>query len=143
MDAKQQVIDYLKHDRTLLGGRNLYNQLPGKSLVTQRTISRFTNTPQNIEKLAYHLAAAVGLPDRNRIILMQVPVATKTAAPVVEETTQDLSPEDKLLAFTKENTDYPAAKALVKALGLKPENKKKATVYAALEAAREALVKKK
>ena len=61
MDAKQQVETYLQTDRTLLGGRNLYNQLPNKNRAFQNTLARFTNTQPNLDKLYYQMAKLVGI----------------------------------------------------------------------------------
>lgn len=147
MDSKKAVEHYFKHDRTLIGGRNLYNKLPGKSLAMQNSIARFANTPQNIEKLCFELAKAVGIPDRLRVIYTQNPVVSIKNITVKEAVTQTatlpLTPDAELLAFNPKTTKYPDAKKLVKTLGLKPTSLKKVDVFAALEVARAQAVKKK
>ncbi|WP_044403401.1 hypothetical protein [Lacinutrix sp. Hel_I_90] len=141
---KQQVEQYLKHDRSLMGGRNLYNKLPNKSLAVQNTLSRLTNNPKNIQIVCYELAKLAGIKERMLTILTQKPVVASTAKQKPEkEEAKPLSPEDKLLAFNPENVDYKAAKALVKALGLKPKNKKQDTIVKALVNSRATLVSKK
>jgi len=145
MDAKAQVEHYFKHDRTLLGGRNLYNKLPGKNLALQNRIARFTNTPENVEKLCYELAKTVDMPDRMRVILTQKPVVlVKDIDVIIEDVIiETKSTEDKLIDFNEKTADYKAAKALIKELGLELSSKKKADVYTALINAREELLKKK
>lgn len=142
MDHKQAVEAYFKHDRSLMGGRNLYNRLPGKNRAMQNAIARFTDTPKNVDKLCYELAKAVGIPDRQRIILTQNPVVPPQDIEVEAEVVTALEPNDQLMAFNPETANYKDAKALAKALELTPASQKKADVFAALATAREALVKK-
>lgn len=142
MDYKQQVEQYIATDRTLLGGRNLYNKLPGISRAMQNSFSRMRETPEAIDKICYELAKLVGIPPRNLTILMQKPVVAVKAAQKkkVKAVEQELSTDDKLLAFNPDTSDYKTSKALVKELKLKVANQKKATVFKALAEARKKLV---
>lgn len=143
MDHKTQVENYLKTDRSLLGGRNLYNKLPGKSRAFQNALARFTPTPANLDKLYYQLCKVVGFSERNLKMLLQKPVATvaqKTEAPTDDA---PVTLEDQLIAFDPATTKYPDAKKLAKALKLELADQKKATVFTALDDARRALLKKK
>lgn len=140
MDHKQAVIDYLKSDRSLMGGRNLYNKLPGKSRAFQNTLARFRETPINLDKLYYQLAKTVGLPERNLKMLLQKPVAKQTTEP---KSKPKLTLDDQLIAFNQKSAKYQEALKLAKGLDLQLPDRKKVTVFNALEEARTALVKKK
>lgn len=144
MDAKAKVEHYLKTDRSLRGGRDLYNQLPGKSKAFQNALSRFRDTPDRLEKLYYELAKCAKISEHNLKILLQKPVvAAKAVAEDVEETSKELTLDDQLIAFNPEDANYQAAKKLAKALKLNPKSQKKPDIYKALVDARSALVKKK
>ncbi|TXE18619.1 hypothetical protein ES692_06130 [Psychroserpens burtonensis] len=143
--VKKDVEDFLKHNRSMIGARNLYNKLPGKSLAFQNTAARFANTPQNLDKICFEICRLVGIPDRNRIILMQKPVVSKTKKTVVSEddNPNELTANDKLIAFDQDSTNYQDAKKLVKELNLKSPSQKKADIFKTLDAARALAVKKK
>ena len=136
-NVKDQVENYLKTDRTLTGGRNLYNKIPGKNLALLKSFSRMTNTPKNVEKLCYELCKIAGIPERIRAILMQKPV-TKAEETVKEPTPEPevLTPADLLLKFNPETSDYHESLALAKELNIKGKIKKKVDLFAALEKAR-------
>jgi hypothetical protein len=107
MDAKQQVEDYLKTDRSLLGGRNLYNQLPGKSRAFQNTLARYTNTKPNLDKLYYQLAKLAGISEYQLKIILQKPVKKATTK---KNTSKDKSKtintlKDKLKGLNFDNND--------------------------------------
>ena len=104
MATKQAVLDYLKHDRTIMQGRNLYNQFPNKSLATQAYISRLPNSQSNIKKISYELCKLVGVTERQMNALLSQPITTKVEAPVVTEKSP-VEMENKLLAFTTEVSD--------------------------------------
>lgn len=143
MNAKQKVEQYIKSDRSLIGGRNLYNQLPGHSLAFQRHLSRQQETPQVIERLCYELCKLVGISERNMKILLQNPVkAEKPTAPKAD-TTVPTDPNDKLIAFNPETAVYKYALVLAKELELELPSRKKADVFAKLSEARAELLKKK
>ena len=144
MDAKESVVHYLQTDRTLRGGRDLYNKLPGKSKAFQNTLARYRDTPANLDKLYYELAKAVGLTAHNLKLHLQKPLVKAEDIQAEEQETNKVETlDDKLLAFNPEDADYQDAKKLAKALELKPNSQKKGDVYAALTEARSALVKKK
>ncbi|MEL6919183.1 MAG: hypothetical protein AAFO99_15815 [Bacteroidota bacterium] len=142
---KKLVTDYLKIDRTLIGGRNLYNKLPGKSLALQASFSRMTNTPANVEKICYELAKLAGIDQRGLKILTQKPVDKAAKIEVVAETVvppNEPDTLDKLLQFNPEETKYPVARALAKELELKLPNQKGETIFLALTEARKAEITK-
>ena len=153
--VKDQVQDFIKTDRTMLGGINLYNKLPGKNLAYQRNLSRQPDTPQNLERLCYELCKLVGIPERNFKILMQQPVGTakvsekfKASFSGVDSASKDIinedaSPQDLLIAFNREKAIYKDALQLAKDLELTLPKKDKVTVYDALDLARAEAVKKK
>ncbi|QQV89991.1 hypothetical protein M1M27_gp47 [Cellulophaga phage Ingeline_1] len=140
---KNAVIAYIEQDRTLSGGRNLYNKLPQKNMAIQGSFTRMPTNETNIRKVCYELAKAVGLPERNLNILLQKPI-TKPELTTVNtdaKVAQDLlSVNDRLLLFTRETVDYKTAKAFIKELELKPVSNKKEDIYIALEDARVRLV---
>lgn len=138
-DPKAEVLRYLENDRSLMGGRNLYNKLPNKNRAIQNNFARFTDTPANVARLHYELARAVGLTERSLKIALQKPV--RKAKDVKEI---DVIPEpvvltalDKLLSFDPENPDYHESVALAKELEIKLPGRKKEQVYAALSEARQ------
>lgn len=104
MATKQAVLDYLKHDRTIMQGRNLYNQFPNKSLATQAYISRLPNSQSNIKKISYELCKLVGITERQMNALLSQPITAKVEVPVVTEKSP-VEMENKLLAFTTEVSD--------------------------------------
>ena len=136
--SKEAVIKYLQTDRSLMGGRNLYNKLPNKSLALQGSFSRMPNSPANLGRLHYELCMAVGITERQLTIFLQKPVQAET------ETQQapppppvDLTPEERLMAFKREEVDYFTANTLLSELGIKAKSRKKEDVYNALEAVRQ------
>lgn len=147
MTPKEQVEHYIKHDRSLLGGRNLFNKLPGISRAMQNTFARMRDSKQSIAKICYEMAKVVGISPRQLTILMQRPVVendSKSETPVVPLNPiviEELTPEDKLLAFIPSNYDYKGLKTLVKSLELSTPNKKKATLEQALIEAKAVLIK--
>lgn len=138
---KEQVLEYLQTDRTLLGGRNLYNKLPNKSLALQNSFARMTNTPANVARLQYQLAKTVGIAERQLNILLQQPLK-KSLDKVEIDAPQptDLTPEEKLLAFNSDTADFFGAKELAKELGVKPKGRKKEDLFDSLAIHRNALI---
>lgn len=128
----------------MLGGRNLYNQLPGKNLATQQLLARLPDTPTNIEKMCFHIAKLAEIPDRNLTIMMQTPVVAAppdTDAPATaKETSPPLNNDDLLLAFDPKESGYLESKKMAAALGLKPNSQKKDDIFKALADARKKLV---
>ncbi|MCD8435879.1 hypothetical protein LNJ03_11300 [Tenacibaculum dicentrarchi] len=105
MATKKVVLEYLKHDRTLLSGRNLYNKFPNKNLATQSYIANLSNTPNNIRTVCYELCRLVGIAERQMTALLmkkvvEKPVETLNKVIKLEPTTAQL--EDILLDFTPE-----------------------------------------
>ena len=83
MARKQEVIDFIKYDRTILSGRNLYNHLPNKSLATQNYISRLATTTGNLRIVCYELCKLVGIPERQMNALLNNPVLKQPKEVVV------------------------------------------------------------
>ena len=149
-DPKNEVLEYLQTDRTLLTGRNIYNQLPNKSLALQNTFARMTDTEGNRKRLIYELCKAVGVPERQMAIMLRRPLKKKLEDIEIEgqivdpndTAPEDLTPEERLLRFSPENTDYYQAKELLKELDIKPKSRSKTHHYEALSDARSDLIKK-
>lgn len=146
MNTKEKVEHYIKHDRSLTGGKHLYNQLPGKSLAISQNFGRFTNNDANIEKICYELCKLAEIPERNFRILMQSAVEPIEKIEKREEkrdaTEQpaEVNNDELLLAFDADTADYIEAKKLASALDLKPKSQKKVDVFKALAEAKSALV---
>ncbi|WP_416440474.1 hypothetical protein ACH3O9_11335 [Leeuwenhoekiella sp. A16] len=93
------VIDYLKHDRTLFVGKNLYNKFPTKSLAIQAGFNRMIDTEDNVKRLCYELCKLAGVSERKYTVYMNQPVVDKP----VEQTDDSidepvvLTTEEKLL----------------------------------------------
>ena len=144
-DPKAEVIHYLKHDRTLLGGRNLYNQLPMKNLAFQRQMARWIDTEANIERLCYELAKLVALPERLLKIYTQKPVEPVkeievVGAGAVEPKKKDTTSDDLLLAFDPINTKWNDGRSLAKSLKIEIKGRKKAEIWPDIIEARKKLV---
>lgn len=143
-DIKKRAEDYLRSDRSLPGGRELYNQLPGKSLAMQRYISRMTGSEKDLQVLHYEIAKAVGIPERGmKIMLSGKP--QKPAAHVQEENKMEivqLTAEEQLFSIKLEELNYHDALALLKELGIKASSRKKDAVFATVKEARESMVSK-
>lgn len=105
MATKQAVLEYIKHDRNLLSGRNLYNKFPNKNLATQSYIANLPSTPSNIRTVCYELCRLVGIAERQMTALLlkkvvKKPVEESKEVIKFEPTTAQL--EDILLDFTPE-----------------------------------------
>ncbi|WP_074406634.1 hypothetical protein [Aquimarina megaterium] len=72
---KQDVITYLKSDRTLTGGKNLYNKMIGRSLAIQNGFNRMTDTTQNKAIMYYEIGKLVGITEREIKIYTSKPIA--------------------------------------------------------------------
>ncbi|KAB8156148.1 hypothetical protein EZY14_002715 [Kordia sp. TARA_039_SRF] len=149
MDALKEVTEYLQTDRSLIGGRDLYNRVPGKNRALNRTFATLTETPSNLATLHYNLAKAVGMSERTLKILLQKPLQKPTvklipenppAVPPGDELPPATTAHEKLLQYNTETTSYHEAVALVKELEIETANRKAITLYAALEAARDKYV---
>ncbi|MEX0273252.1 MAG: hypothetical protein AB3N16_02630 [Flavobacteriaceae bacterium] len=143
MDAKNQVLDYLKHNRSLMGGRNLYNQLPRKSLALQNSFRRMTDTEANRSRMHYEIARSVGITERELKIILQKPIVqvTKKVDEPTPPPTEPPSLEDRLLAFKADAAEYYPSKELAKELGLKPK-KSKVDLFQQIEEAKQELIQK-
>lgn len=141
MATKDAVLDYLKHDRSMLTGRNLYNKFPNKSLAVQNYLSRLSNSEKNLKVLCYELCVVAGIPERQMTILLSKPVVKKQTTKVITiPTTPTKTPtlEEQLIAFTGEETEE-TIQALATFVGVKETE----DVIAAIEKAKEILVTNK
>jgi hypothetical protein len=139
-NLKNTVLEYLRKDRGLTGGRNIYNKLTNKSLALQNSFARMTNTDANRSRLCYELAKAVGIEERQLTIILQKPIEK---GEIQDTKPKDLpidTPGDRLISFSPETTDYFQAKKLVKELELTVTGKKKEDLYSALAEARKAQI---
>lgn len=104
MATKQVVLDFLKYDRSLLTGRNLYNKFPNKSLATQTYIANLPHSVKNLRVVCYELCKLVGIPERQMNALMNQPISIKTLEVLdnlpIEPTIAQM--QERLLAFTPE-----------------------------------------
>lgn len=142
-NPKKAVINYITTDRSLRGGRDLYNQLPNKNRAFQRNLANWPDNPANVERLCYELCKTVGLAERQFKIFMQKPVVKVVELPTPTEPTptEPTAPTTKVLLLGYGlDMPYQEAKALAKALALKLEDQKALTIHNALSAAKNALV---
>lgn len=123
MATKQAVLDYLKHNRTLMVARNLYNKLPGKSLATQTYISRLPDTARSIRLVSYELCKLVGISERQMNALLNQPVSLKKVTSESKDskvpTTEQM--QEKLLAFNPDEIDKIRIDELANFLSIKVE----------------------
>lgn len=138
---KNTVIEYLQTDRSLTGGRNIYNTLPGKSKALQNSFARMTKTPANLAKLHYQLAKAVGLQERQLKIYLQQPLKKKLAEIDIDvkdtdivpsKPWEEMTPLEKVYAFQAEEHGYFKAKEILGSYNEKPASKRKEDVFAAV-----------
>lgn len=77
MVGKNDIINFIKFDRSLLTARNLYNKVNGKNLATQSYLSKLSKTPENLRVACYELCKCVGIPERQMKALLSYPVKSK------------------------------------------------------------------
>lgn len=148
MDHKQRVLEYIKHDRSLAGARNLYNSLPGKSLSFQQSINRYRETDSNLKKVAYHLCKTVGIEERQLLALWQNPVNPKKEVVEKNEVVglDEPSLAERLLQFDSENAEWSDIQALAAdvsdELEKEPEGRKKTDLLPFIQEAREVYIQK-
>lgn len=131
-----EVLHYLKHDRSFATGLGMYQNMPGANRATVALLSRTGASKNNLEQLHYDMAKLAGINPQlyNRVMAQPVTPAPaqekEAAAPEAKapEATTDGSPIDVA------SLSYAKMKSLVKELGLDVANQKKATLVAALEA---------
>lgn len=138
MSNQKLVLDFIKHDRTLTGARNLYNSLPNKSLSFLASINRLRDTEANVKQVCYQLCKAVGVAERQMLALWGTPpVENKTPKMVVVESGNDLDPDktsfsDRLLEFNAEEAEWNDMKSFAseisEATGKKPKGRTKVAV---------------
>ncbi len=133
--TEKEVLKYLKEDRTLTGGKILYNQMANKSLAILRSCNTMTDTPDNISRICYELGKLVGLSEREIIIHTSKPVTKEKSKVVVLPTItpKDVPLSQLLLQFDSDTADYhkdvkPLAARLHEELGVYFENQQKETL---------------
>ncbi|WP_378186884.1 hypothetical protein ACE939_00865 [Aquimarina sp. W85] len=97
--TKNDVIDYLKNDRSLTGGKNLYNKMIGKSLAVQNSFNRMINSRENLAKMYYEIGRVVGITEREILIYTSQPIKSITGKKVIKLTPVKKSLDDLILAF--------------------------------------------
>jgi hypothetical protein len=115
MANKNAVLDFLKHNRTLRIGRDLYNKFSNKNLATQSYFSNIGNTPENVKIVCYELCKLVGIPERQMNALIKQPVTAKVAEEVVAKKEPSV---EKLLLNFDENSNSNALASVLKSVGL-------------------------
>ena len=149
MSNKQKVIDYIKHDRTLTGARNLYNTLPNKSLSFLASINRLRAIEANVKHVAYQLCKAVGIPERQMLALWQNKVEPVSSEEEKDETrVVDLNPQksvaERVLEFNAENAEWQDIQILAADLsdysGKEADGRTKKDLLSFISAGREKLI---
>lgn len=144
MSNKQKVLDYIKHDRSLTGARNIYNSLPNKSLSFLASINRLRATDSNIKQVAYQLCKAVGIPERQMLALWQnkvVPAKAEKETKVVKLEPKEETLADKILAFDPEKAEWGDIQSLAADISdeteREAEGRKKVDLLAFIQAEKE------
>ena len=110
MSHKQKVLDWIKHDRSLTGARNLYNSLPNKSLSFLASLNRIRSTEANVKQVGYQLCKAVGMNEHQLNALWQNKVVPVQESRKEEKEVMDSGDEkplaEKLLEFKAEDAEW-------------------------------------
>lgn len=117
MDSRKQVENYFATDRGFASGKQLYGQLPNKSIAFLNALNRMTDTPANCAKLHYELGKLGGFKDRGVRILLQkkmVKVVDLTNDLLDGDTSKDKRPELNLPEFKKGLSGHTQRKAFAK-----------------------------
>jgi len=147
MSHKNRVIDFIKFDRSLTGGKNLYNSLPNKSLSFLGSFNRMRDTEADRKLVAYHLCKAVGLEERQMLALWGTKVQSqpeedkKQPEMVVVDSNDISSGIAYLLAFNPATAEWKDIQELAGALSddseRDPEGRKKVDLLAFIKSERE------
>ena len=148
MSHKQRVIDFIKFDRSLTGGKNLYNSLPNKSLSFLGSFNRMNDTEAERKRIAYELCKAVGLEERQMLALWGTKVQSQPEEEkeqpemVVVDPSNDISSGIAyLLAFNPATAEWKEIQELAGALSddseRDPEGRKKVDLLAFIKSERE------
>lgn len=148
---QQKVIDFIKHDRSLTGARNLYNKLPNRNLSFLASINRLSPTPTNIRKVIYQLCKAVGLQERQMNALLQSDVVVakeekkSPEKPVIAVLgSGDASLAARVMAFAAENAEWTDIQILAADIreetGLKSDGRSKEDLLQLITDAREHVI---
>lgn len=109
--TREQVVEYFQSSRSYEHAQRLYLGLPHYNRILAREFNR-PHTPERLDLLRYHLAKAVGIPERQWRCLLSQPV--QESAPqqdVVSPQKGDayLSPQDAALQVRQEFSASPLA----------------------------------
>jgi len=138
-NIQAKIKDWFQNDRDFEKGKQLFMK-HGTNLSFKNVLNRSGNSPQIFKYLCYELAKIAGIPEKLYKKWMAKPVAQKaTEAEEIKTDINSLPPEEiaaQIELVNPEELNYPVMKKVVKALGLKPANQKKATLKEALATAK-------
>ena len=148
MSNKQKVLNWIKHDRSLTGAKNIYNSLPNKSLSFLASLNRIRATDANVKQVGYQICKAVGINEHQLNALWQnkvVPVKEEVEiSEDLKPTQEKLSLTDRLLAFDAESADWQDIQSLASDLsdysGKEAEGRKKVDLLQFISWGRERLI---
>lgn len=148
MSNKQKVLNWIKHDRSLTGAKNIYNSLPNKSLSFLASLNRIRATDANVKQVGYQICKAVGINEHQLNALWQnkvVPVKEEVEiSEDLKPTQEELSLTDRLLAFDAESADWQDIQSLASDLsdysGKEAEGRKKVDLLQFISWGRERLI---
>lgn len=140
-----KVKEFIKHDRTLTAGKNIYNSLRNKSMAMQQVFNRMNNQERDIKTLCYELCKAVGLSSQQYAVLINQPVCplitdedTSSKSEVEAQDDTDSKLHLDLVHLKVNDLDYRAMKKLAAQYSEdldidKPIDQKKDTLISYLE----------
>ncbi|GAK96821.1 hypothetical protein JCM19294_1130 [Nonlabens tegetincola] len=92
---ENEVIRFIKTDRSLAKGKELYNRLPGKSRALQSSFNRMNGTPSDINIVCFELCKAVGISEYKYKVLMQQDVKSISTDTELAKTLNPITPIQK------------------------------------------------
>jgi hypothetical protein len=154
-DLQQRVKDFIKYDRSIKAGKNLYNELPHKSNAMQRNFNRMNNSDANVKLLCYELCKAVGINQQVYNVLINQSVQVRDFKEIevdgphvitakgkvsVKDIGKYVDGQTTIMVLNLDPTllDYNELKSISKSIvesgryALKPNNKKKDTLLSFL-----------
>lgn len=149
MSNKEQVLNWIKHDRSLTGARNIYNKLPNKSLSYLASLNRIRSTEANLKQVGYQLCKKVGINEHQLNALWQNRVTPEKVAISSDETTKvvvlgEKSLAERLLEFKAEDTEWQDIQKLASDvsdyMGREAEGRNKEALLAFIKEGRERVI---
>lgn len=148
---QQQVIDFIKHDRTFTGARKLYQDLPNKSKSFYAQLSRMANHPSNLKHVIYQLCKAVGIDERKMNAYLQSPVEkektineSKDLIAIGRASSAVNSLAARVLEFAAKDAEWSDIQSLAadisEAKDKKPDGRNKEALTAFIQEEREQLI---